>query len=371
MRDFIPLAEPLLDEKDVEAVAGILKSGWLKENQKVQSFENALAKCVGTKYAVMVSSGTAALHLAYIACGITENDEVIMPSLTYIATANTALYLRAKPIFADIESSTYNIDPKLIEKKIGPKTKAIVVVHWAGLPANIKEIKEIASKHNLIVIEDAAQALGATFQGKRVGSFGDAACFSFSTVKNITTGEGGAIVTDSEKIAKVCQMLRDQGQEQGRALFHEILGYNYRTTEIAAALGISQLKKLEQIIKNKQWLFGLLNENLRNDSFSSKVFPPYTPKDRTHVYTHYMLRVKNEGTFNRDVLMKILIAAGIDCRVYANPVHLQPFIKTLIPIQHLPLTEDAFNSTLCLPSPCTITHDDCEKILSKIKKAIS
>jgi perosamine synthetase len=230
----------------------------------------------------------------------------------------------------------------------------------------MNEICEIASRKNLAVIEDAAQALGAKYNGRKVGTFGEVACFSFSTTKNLTTGEGGAVVTNNPQIAKTIRMFRDQGQPEGRRLCHSILGYNYKTTEIAASLGLSQFKKLEKILERKQRIFKFMSNELKKMDL---IIPPYVPKDRTHVYTHYMVKIKEKGNFNRAVLMKALEASKIECRSYASPVHLQPFIQKLFPNQHdLPVTEEASSTTLCLPSPATIAMKNAKRILNVIKE---
>ncbi|HEC89506.1 MAG TPA: DegT/DnrJ/EryC1/StrS family aminotransferase, partial [Thermoplasmatales archaeon] len=240
----ISIARPLLGEEEKKAVVDVLNSGMLASGPKVEEFEKRFAEFVGVKYAVATTSGTTALHLALLSLSVGTGDEVIIPSFSFIATANSVLFCNAKPVFCDVNPKTFNIDVEKIESLITDKTKAIMPVHLYGQPADMKPILEIAEKHDLYVIGDAAQAHGAEYDGRRVGSFGDVECFSFYPTKNMTTGEGGMITTNIEEIAERARSIRNHGREKTKWGYeHNRLGYNYRMTDIAAAIGLEQLKK--------------------------------------------------------------------------------------------------------------------------------
>src|SRR3989304_8088785 len=237
----IHIASPLIGEEEKKAVEEVRSSGMLAQGPKVRELEEAFSRYIGSGHAIAANNGTTALHAALLACGIKRGDEVITTPFSFIATANTILYCGAKPVFADISEKTFNIDPEKIKDKITKKTKALLIVHLYGLPCEMKGILEICEEHNLRLIEDACQAHGAEYKGKKVGSFGDAACFSFYPTKNMTTGEGGMIKTNDMEVAEKAMLLREHGSKV--RYHHEILGYNYRMTAIASAIGIEQLKR--------------------------------------------------------------------------------------------------------------------------------
>src|SRR3989304_7131173 len=251
----IPIAKPLIGEEEINAVTEVLRSGTIAEGQKVKDFEAEFAKYTGTSYAVAVNSGTAALHVALLAHNISTDDEVITTPFSFVATSNSVIFTGARPVFADIDENTFNIDPESIIEKITSKTKAIIPVHLYGQAADMKSIMEIADDHDLIVIEDACQAHGAEFDGKKAGSFGTGT-FSFYPTKNMTTGEGGMITTDDKIVSERARMIRSHGSKQ--RYYHEMLGYNLRMTDISAALGLVQLKRLDDFnearIKNAGYL---------------------------------------------------------------------------------------------------------------------
>ena len=249
----IPLSSPFIEKDDIKAVTSVLKTRWLSLGPKLREFEELFAKFIGTRYAVAVNSGTSALHLCVKALGIGKGDEVIVAPFSFVASANCALFEGAKPVFVDIESKTFNIDPEKIEEKITKKTKAIVVVDVFGRPAHKEAIKKIAKKHKLKIIEDSAEALGAEYKGRKVGTFGDCGIFAFYPNKQMTTGEGGIIVTNDKKIYELCLSYRNQGRNiKSRWLDHERVGYNYRISDIQCALGVSQLKKIKRILKKRE-----------------------------------------------------------------------------------------------------------------------
>lgn len=351
----IPLFKIYWNEEDVKAVTEAIKAGmnWAV-GLSVEKFEGMIAAYIGAKYCVVFNSGTSALHAALLAHGIRQGDEVIVPSFTFIATANAPLFVRAKPVFADIEEETFGLDPEDVKEKITSKTKAIIPIHYGGCPCLIREIKEIAEDHNLILIEDAAESLGARIGDKKVGTFGDSAMFSFCQNKIITTGDGGAMVTDSREIYEKMRLIRSHGRAETSDYFsstehmdYTTLGYNFRMSNIVAALGIAQLKKADRIIrmrrKNAQYMTKKLSK-------ITEVVPLTAPIGCFHVYQMYTIRVKG-GKKARKGLMKYLNKKGIMTKVYFPPVHLTSFYKTRLRFKcgELPVTEEISDCVLTLP----------------------
>src|SRR6266852_8729526 len=261
----IPLSAPDVTEAEIEAVSAVLRTSRLSLGPKLEEFEEAMARYIGTSNAIATNSGTSGLHLCIRALGIKERDEVIVPSFAFVAVANALRYVGATPVFVDIEPHTLNLDPSRIGEAITPRTRAIIVVHTFGFPAALAEILEIARRHQLFVIEDACEAIGAEYDGRKVGSFGDASVFGFYPNKQITTGEGGVIVTNNLKIATLAKKLRNQGRSAtGEWLEHEELGYNYRISEMNCALGIEQLKRIEPILERRQGVAHEYQQRLAN-----------------------------------------------------------------------------------------------------------
>ncbi|MDO8564526.1 MAG: DegT/DnrJ/EryC1/StrS family aminotransferase [bacterium] len=319
-----PLAKPHIGKKEEQAVLRVLRSGVLSIGPEIQKFEKAFAKFAGTKYACAVSSGTAGLHLSLIAAGIGKGDEVITPPFSFVASANAILYVGAVPVFADIDPVTYNIDPKEIEKKITKKTKAILVVHILGQAADMNPIMRIAKKHNLKVIEDACESIGATYRGRKVGTFGQSAVFAFYPNKQMTTGEGGMIVTNSKKADELFRSLRNQGRGTDRNwLSHTRLGYNYRLDEMSAALGLVQLHKIDFLIHERQKIAGWYHEFL--SPFAPLVKTPAVAPSNTHTWFVYTVLLP-AGTL-REKVMKQLAKAGIASKPYLPAIHLFPFYR--------------------------------------------
>lgn len=360
----IPQADPYITDEDVKAVAKAVKEKRLSQGLYVEEFEKKFAKNIGTKHAVAVSNGTAALHVALAAIGAKHNDEIIMPSFSFIATANCALYQGAKPIFTDIAPSTYNINPNQIEEKITKKTKAIIPVHYAGQPADMDTVQEIAKRHNLHVIEDAAEAHGALYKGKKAGNIGDLSCFSFYPNKNMTTGEGGMITTNNHQLADKLRMLRSHGQDQ--RYHHVILGYNYRMTDIQAALGLVQLDRLNWVIKKKIEKATYYNERIKK-LFGDDVKTPYVAPYATHVYMFYSIQFKKKET--RDKAIVKLEQKNIETRVAFPSIHLQPLYQKLYGYKrgYLPITEEISDTILCLPIYPHISREEQEYVLSALK----
>ena len=288
-RRVIPVADPYISEDDVEAVAEAVRNKRLSQGEHVAKFEKSFANSLKSRQALAVTNGTAALHLALLSLDVKSGDEVVIPSFSFVASANCVLYVGAKPIFVDIDPHTFNIDPQKIEKAISPKTKAIIVVHYAGQPADLSPILDIAEKHGLHVIEDAAEAHGATYKKRMAGSIGLIGCFSFYPNKNITTGEGGMVVTDDNEIAEKIRLLRSHGQD---SRYHHItIGYNYRMTDIQAALGVVQLKRLNWVLRKKEEAAEYYRELL---SDAKGVQTPHVIQDVTHAYMFYTIKFFNK-----------------------------------------------------------------------------
>lgn len=368
MRSNIPINKPLLGDDEVKAIRDVLLSGILTDpsyngGKLVREFENRFARFVGAKYSVAVSSGTAALHLALLAAGVGPGDEVIVPSFSFLATATTVLLVGAKPVFADIDIKTYNIDPESIKPLINEKTKAIIPVHLYGLPAEMDNIMEIAEKHNLVVIEDAAQAHGAKYKGKYVGNIGHMACFSFYPTKNMTTGEGGIVTTNIDEYAKRIRLLRSHGQKE---VYEPImLGYNYRMTELEAAIGIVQLSKLPKFLNIRENNAKKLTELL---SDLDDIILPFVPKYSEHSWNVYTIRCPNEKV--RNELKSYLRNKGVGASVYYEiPIHRTPLFTNL-GYGNLKLrnTEEASKTVLSLPIHPRVSDTELAFIAELIKE---
>ena len=351
----IPIAKPIIGEEEISAVNEVLRSGVIAEGQRVKDFEAAFAGYAGTSYAVAVNSGTAALHVALLAHGIGAGDEVITTPFSFVATSNSVLFTGAKPVFADIREDTFNIDPESIVEKITTKTKAIIPVHLYGQAADMKAITEIAEDKNLIIIEDACQAHGATFEGKKVGSFGSGT-FSFYPTKNMTTSEGGIITTNDKNVAEKSRMIRSHGSKQ--RYLHEMLGFNLRLTDIAAAIGLVQLRKIDDFnnsrIKNAQQL----TRQLRNIKGISL---PFVDRRCGHVFHQYTVRIK--GNISRDEVVSLLNMKNIGTGIYYPlPIHQQPFYRELGYSDSMPVSERASKEVVSLPVHPSLNEGDLDTI---------
>lgn len=361
MADRINIASPIIEQEEIDNVVEVLKSGMIAQGPKVSEFEDNFAKWIGTKYAITTSSGTTALHTAMLACDIKEGDEVITVGFTFAASANSILYTGAKPVFIDICEDTFLMDHSKIEEAITDKTKAILVVQLYGQSADMDTILEIAKKHDLIVIEDAAQAHGAEYKGKKVGNLADVACFSFYPTKNMTTGEGGIITTNNEEIAEKSKIFRAHGSPV--KYHHSYLGYNFRLTDIAAAIGLAQLKKIDSFnnIRNKNAEY--LNNGLKD---IEGVTTPVVKDGNKHVYHQYTIRVEGD----RDAWIKFLDEHGIGCGVYYPiPLYNQEYYKGLGYNQSCPVTDKVVNEVISLPVHPKLTEEELDTIISVIKEA--
>ena len=362
----IPVCEPLLDEKEEKHVLECLRSGWISSlGREVDEFEEKFARKVGAKYGVAVTSGTAALHLALYTLGIGEKDEVIIPTFTMIATANAVRYCGAKPVLIDSEPYTWNIDVEKIEEKITSRTRAIMPIHTYGHPCDMDKILEIAQKYDLWVIEDAAEAHGAEYKGKKAGSIGDCACFSFYANKIVTTGEGGIVTTNNREIYERARNLRGHAFSEERHFWHRLLGFNYRMTNLQAAIGLGQLEKFEELvgkrIENAQLYSSLLKD------IKGLELPPETPGIK-NVFWMYGIRVKKDFGVSRDELREKLAKKGIETRTFFIPIHLQPIYWKEYLEEEFPVAEMLCKEGLYLPSSSGLSKEEIYFIVECIRK---
>jgi perosamine synthetase len=359
---FIPVAEPQLGEKELEYVTDCINSNWISSiGDYIVSFEKGFAKFCDSKYAIAVSNGTAALHLALAAIGIGPGDEVIIPALTFVATASAVIYTGASPILVDSDPKTWNVNPEGIEERITARTKAIIPVHLYGHPCDMDPIMEIAKRHNLKVVEDAAEAHGAEYKGRKAGSIGDVGCFSFYGNKIITTGEGGMCVTNHKALAERMRFLRDHAMSKTKRYWHPEVGYNYRITNIQAAIGLAQLEKIEEFIEKKRENASYYNSLLNR---SKGVILPTEEEYAKNVYWMYSILIENEYGIDRDTLMKRLREKDIDSRPFFYPVHKMPFFEGS---QDYPVAEDLSKRGINLPSSVKLRKDQIERIVDIIK----
>tara|TARA_Y100000310_G_C20696501_1_gene826098 strand:+ start:2801 stop:3937 length:1137 start_codon:yes stop_codon:yes gene_type:complete len=370
----IPLFKVYWGKDDVKAVEGVIKSGmnWAT-GSNIEGFEKEIAEYLGRKYALVFNSGTSALHSLMLAYGIGPDEEVIVPSFTFIATANAPLFVGAKPVFADIEEETLGLDPRDVEKKITKKTKMIMPIHYGGLVCQIEELSRLAKKNNLILVEDVAESLGSKVGNRMAGNFGHSAILSFCAPKVITSGEGGAVVTDSKKLYEKLKLIRSQGRAEVENYFSSAkymdyvsLGYNFRMSNIVAALGRSQLKKIGKIIKMRQEKARYFTNKL--SKVKELILPPIPSQNYSHVYQVYTIRVK-DGRKIRNALKRYLNKEGVMAKVYFHPVHLTYFYKNKLRYRVcLPVTERVSEQALTLPLYPAISKKEMDYIIKKIKQ---
>jgi len=376
--DRIPLCKPYISEQEERAVGEVLRSGWLMQGPKVAEFERLVADYVGTRFAVAVNSGTSALCLALRAVGLGEGDEVIMPSHSFVATANSAILEGGRPVFADIGRRTYNIDPPAIEKVAGSHARAIIVVHQIGFSADMDPIAQIAQRLELTVIEDAACSLGSTYRGRQTGSFGQAACLSFHPRKVITTGEGGMVLTDSEEIAETVGSLRNHGIEgagtagaSGRSGCGRV-GHNYRMTDIQAAIGIAQLGKLEEIIRLRTRLAERYGEAI---SQMPALELPTWPEGSVPNYQSFAVELADEpagdGQNARDAVVAHMQERGIECARGIQPIHREPAYEGRYGDEHLPETIRAARCSFFLPLYPGLTDEEQDFVIGALGDALA
>jgi len=372
----IPLSAPDIGEAEIEAVVAVLRSSRLSLGPQMRAFEVAMAAYIGLPHAVAVSSGTAGLHLALLAYGIGPGDEVIVPSFTFIAVANAVRYVGATPVFADIDAETLNLDPASVEAAHTPRTRALIAVHTFGRPADLQSLDKIARRHNLVLIEDACEAIGAEIQDRRVGSFGDASIFAFYPNKQITTGEGGVVLTRDSQAARRLRALRNHGRyESTRApgshaswLEAAELGYNYRLSELQCALGLAQMRRIDEILARRADVARRYAERLSGNP--SLRLPPLAISGGRLSWFVYVVRLADRFTrLDRDGIVGRLAQSGIAAGRYFAPIHWQPAYAEWRGV-HLPVTDAVAARTLALPFFNRITGAEIERVCSALEAAL-
>ena len=375
----LPYGRQWIDEEDIEAVAQVLRSDWITTGPQVPAFEQAMAGFVGAREGVAVSSGTAALHAAIHALGIQEGDEVIVPAMTFAASANAVVFEGGRPVFADVDPDTLLLAPDEVERRISPRTRAVMAVDFAGQPCDYDALRRICQRHDLPLVADACHALGATYRGKRVGTLADLTAFSFHPVKHITTGEGGMIVTDDSDAATRMRAFRNHGisteareRAQQGAWFYEMvdLGYNYRLTDFQCALGMSQLRKLPDWLARRRALAAKYERALAG---LDGVAPLAVREDVEHAYHLYVVRLEGATREQRDEVFRTMRAQGIGVNVHYIPVHLHPYYREQFGTRpgQLPVAEEAYNEILTLPLFPQMSEADVDAVATSLKEAVT
>lgn len=363
-QSFIPMAVPVLGKQELSYVTDAVKSGWISSQGRfVNKFEEQFSTFCGMKYGIAVCNGTVALHLALATLGVTHGDEVITSPISHIATVNAITLVGAKILFIDSERTSWNMDPDKIEEKITPKTKAILVVHLYGHPMDMFPVIRLARKYKLFVIEDAAEAHGAEYKGNRVGGLGDIGCFSFYANKIITTGEGGMLVSNNKNFAEKARKLRDQAYEKKRRFWHKEQGFNYRMTNVQAAIGVAQMKKIDKFIAIRRRNAHLYNSLLSD--VSGITLPPEKEWAKNVYWMYSILIDKKKFGIGRDTLCKELKTHGIDSRRFFYPIHLQPLYHNFKNEQY-PIAEKLSRMGLNLPSGNELTQENVKNIAQAI-----
>ena len=364
----IPVCVPLLEKNETKYVMDCLRTNWISSFGKyIKSFENAFSQYCGAKYGITTTNGTSALHLTFAALGIRSGDEVIMPTFTITSTAFAVIYCGGKPVFVDSETGTWNIDPEKIEEKITKRTKAIMPVHIYGHPCDMSKIMKIARKYNLTVVEDAAEAHGAEYKGKRVGGIGRLGCFSFYGNKIITCGEGGMVVTNDKKMAERCRCLKNLSFLEGKRFWHKEVGFNYRMTNLQAALGLAQFEQIDELVEKRRRNARIYSSLLLD--VPGLILPIERP-DSKNVYWMYSVLVEKEFGMSRDRLMERLRKKGVDTRTFFIPMHQQPIIKKmgLAPKGRYPVAEKIAKQGLYLPSGSGLKRSQIQFICDAIRQ---
>lgn len=368
----IPLSKPDITAEEIKSVTEVMKTSHLSLGPKLQEFEKLMANFAGVKYAVAVNSGTSGLHLIIRALAIGEGDEVITTPFSFIASSNCIVFEKAKPVFADIDEKTFNINPELVEGLITPKTKAILAVDVFSQPADWDELKKIAKKHNLFLIEDSAEALGSEYKGKKCGSFGDAAIFAFYPNKQITTGEGGVVLTNNKKIYELCRSMANQGRKvkNGKWLEHVMLGYNYRLDEMSCALGVVQMKRIKEIIKKRKKVAELYSKKLRE--VEGLETPYIKPGNNLSWFVYVVKLAEKFSGKKREKIIKGMAERGIQCSNYFQTIHLQPFYKEKFGYKegNFSIAENISKRTLALPFFNNLTEKEIDFVVKNLKEIL-
>jgi Predicted pyridoxal phosphate-dependent enzyme apparently involved in regulation of cell wall biogenesis len=368
----IPLSNPDITRKEIDLINQVLSTSTLSIGPRIKEFEQKVADYIGVKHAIAVNSGTSGLHLCVRSLGIKDGDEVITTPFSFIASANCVIFERAIPVFVDIDPRTLCIDPEKIEEKITSKTKAILPVHVFGHPCDMEKIMFIAKKHNLAVIEDACEAIGAEYKNKKVGSFGDCAVMAFYPNKQITTAEGGMVLTDNDNIACLCRSMRNQGRSDGGAwLSHTMLGYNYRMSELSAALGVAQIGRIGEILEKRENVARRYSDRLKN---MKCVRIPYVSIDTKMSWFVYVIKLDDKlfSREQRDTVIKRLAVEGISCNNYFPAIHMEPFYAKLFSYREndFPITEKVSGSTIALPFYNNLAGDDIDYVCDNLGKIL-
>ena len=369
-QELIPVNAPVLYKEAEEYVLDCIKSGWISSaGSYITRFETDFAKYMGVRFATTTTNGTTALHLAVVSLGIGQGDEVIMPDLTIISCPLAVMYAGATPVFVDVDPVTFTIDPRLIEAKITKRTKAIMVVHLYGHPADMDPIMRIARKHHLRVIEDAAEAHGARYKGTLVGSIGDVGTFSFYANKIVTTGEGGMVVTNSSRFAKRARLLKDLAHSPKKRFWHEVVGFNYRITNIQAALGVAELMHIKESIAKKQWMAREYGKKLRSIPYLT--LPQQMPW-AINVYWMYALILNSSAPITKNELRKRLKEHGVDTRDFFYPLHTQPILKKYVrKNERYPVSDFASRQGFYVPSGLAITKKQIHKVATALREILT
>ncbi|OYU70474.1 MAG: aminotransferase DegT [Alphaproteobacteria bacterium PA2] len=364
----ISVAAPDLGGRETEYVMECMTSGWISSSGRfIADFEAAFAEFCGVKHAIAVNNGTTALHLALVALDLGPGDEVLVPDLTYIASANAVRYCGATPVFVDNDPRTFNLDPDLLEAKITPRTKGIIPVHLYGHPVDMDPVMEVARRHNLFVLEDAAEAVGATYKGRRVGGIGDCATFSFFGNKIITTGEGGMVTTNNDVLAQKLRLYRSQGMDPTRRYWFPVVGYNYRMTNIAAAIGLAQMERIEDHLAMRQRVAAGYQDRLAR--YSDILTLPVSENWAGHVYWMYTVLINQPDLKSRDMVIETLDQAGIESRPIFYPMHVMP--------PYAELEGDYPNADWCserginLPTHGGLSEADLDRVVSVLIEALA
>jgi perosamine synthetase len=368
----IPLSKPDITELEIEYVTQVLKTPELSLGPRLVEFETKMAEFVGVKQAVAVNSGTSALHLIVKSLGIKEGDEVITTPFSFISSANCILFERAKSVFVDIDPLTLNIDVDRIEERITARTKAILAVDVFGYPADWDKLERMAKEHNLKLVEDSCEALGAEYKGKKAGTFGDAAAFAFYPNKQMTTGEGGIIITSNREIADLCRSLRNQGRTDGEEwLEHERLGYNYRLSDINCALGIAQLERIEELLAKRERVAQMYNAKLKD--WPEVTIPFSSPGVKRGWFVYVIVLADSYSRENRDRILKSLRERSIGCSNYFTPIHLQPFYAKQFGFKprDFPVTERVSARTIALPFYGNLAEAEIDFVVKNLKEIVA